>query len=102
MHYSISLLLLLLPDKLHTNVYVGNKLCRGGIDIDTVQQLFMDDSLNLFTKHFLKTVPNQFLEFDLKNAQQCAEHLRYVKFLLNNLEDLNFIEHTFVSNNSIF
>ena len=61
---------------LHQTVHVGNKECRGGINIEEVQQLLQKHLIQYFNSHFQSTLPPQFLEFDLKNAQQCIEHLR--------------------------
>ena len=65
-----------LTDNLHAKVLVKREECRGGIDIKNTQQLFVAASDNLFTQYFQTSLPQQFLQFDMTNAQQCVEHLR--------------------------
>ena len=65
-----------LTTNLHTNVLVKNQQCRGGIDIVSIQQLFSNKCISLFSTFFQSSLPQQFAQFEMRNAQQCAEHLR--------------------------
>jgi len=59
-------------EDIHQLVLVDQQQCRGGISYPNIQQLFV----GCFNQYFQATLPNQFLEFDMQNAQQCVEHLR--------------------------
>lgn len=63
-------------DKVHRTVSVGQTQCRGGASVPKLKELLNEHSKNYFTHYFQDTLPNQFLQFNMQNAQQCVEQLR--------------------------